>query len=488
MARIRRRDFIKAMTAISATCAMRGKSASAASRNPNIVLVLADDLGWGDLGCYNPHSDIPTPNADRLAREGMRWTDMHSADAVCTPSRYSILTGRYCWRTTLKRGVTEGYSPALIDPERMTIASMLKQQGYATFGTGKWHLGLGSDARTDFTKPIHPGPIDLGFDYFFGIPASLDMPPYLYFENDHVIEDATADTPGSKDRGAFWRAGAIAPHFDLSRVLPTCTAKAVQIIEDRAKTPDQPFFLYFAMPSPHTPWLPLPEFKGKSRAGDYGDYVAECDAMLGRVLDAIEKCGFSQDTIFLFASDNGADWRLDDMARYEHRANADWRGQKADIWEGGHRIPFIARWPGHIRTDSTTDDLGCLVDLMATAAAVTSAHLPQRAAEDSFNQLPVLLGHRRSPVRDSLVDHSWDGMFCIQEGDWKLELGLGSGGWNSQPEHVDPVPGGPKGQLYNMAVDPYERNNVYQENPQIVTRLTVILERIQQQGFSRPME
>jgi arylsulfatase A len=483
---VSRREFCARLAALTAASVLPGFVKQAGAVQPNIVFVLADDLGWGDLDCYNSRSAIPTPNANRLAEQGMHWTDMHASDAICTPSRYSILTGRYCWRSSLKKGVTEGYSPALIETGRMTVASMLKAKGYYTAGVGKWHLGLGDASKTDYTKPLHPGPTDLGFDYYFGIPASLDMPPYLYFENDRVLEQPTSSTPGSKLRGAFWREGPMAPHFDFQQVLPTVTKKAVEIIHQRASHPSQPFFLYVALPSPHTPWLPRREDEGRSRAGEYGDYVAEEDDMLGELLQAIDKNGFASNTVFIFTSDNGADWRLDDMARYEHRANAEWRGQKADIWEGGHRIPFIARWPGHIRPGSVASQLGCLSDFMATAAAITDTTLPPDAAEDSFNLLPVLLGREKGQVRDSLVGHSWNGMFCVQEGNWKLEEGLGSGGWSSKPEHVDPAPGGPKGQLYDLAADPREEHNLYQERADIVGRLSKLLEQFQRQGYTRP--
>lgn len=487
MVPVNRRTFCSTLAATTFLQVLPAVARQSGSSKPNIVFVLCDDLGWGDLGCYNPRSAIPTPNANRLAAQGMRWTDMHSSDAVCTPSRYSVLTGRYCWRTVLKNGTTEGYSPALIEPGRVTVASMLKTEGYYTAGVGKWHLGLGKDPRTDYSKPLHPVPTDVGFDYYFGIPASLDMPPYLYFENDRVIEQPTSQTDGSTDRGVFWRAGDMAPHFDFKQVVPTVTDKAVSIIKQRGSEPSQPFFLYVAMPSPHTPWLPLPQYQGLSRAGDYGDYVAETDDMLGRIMAQVDASALTGNTLFIFTSDNGADWRLEDQALYEHRANADWRGQKADIWEGGHRIPFIARWPGRIRPGSVADELGCLSDFMATTAAITGTKLPPNVAEDSFNQLPVLLGTSRNTMRNSLVDHSWDGMFCIQQGDWKLELGLGSGGWSSKPEHVDPVPGGPKGQLYNLAEDPREQHNVYQEHPEVVERLTKLLEKLQNQGYSRPL-
>ncbi|MEO8996429.1 MAG: arylsulfatase [Nitrosospira sp.] len=490
MSSVNRRQFCSGLAALSTIYAAKGLAQSTTKKKPNIIFVLCDDLGWGDLKCYNSFSAIPTPNANRLADQGVRWTDMHSSDAVCTPSRYSILTGRYCWRSILKKGALRGSSPSLIEPGRMTVASMLKAEGYYTAGVGKWHLGLGNDKVTDYTKPLHPGPNDFGFDYFFGIPASLDMPPYLYFENDHVVEQPTSSTPGSADKtphGVFWRPGPMAPHFDLQQVLPNTVKKAVEIINQRATTPAHPFFLYLALPSPHTPWLPLPQNVGRSAAGKYGDYVTEVDDMLGLVMQALDKTGLADNTLIIFTSDNGAPWTEEDKASYEHLANGDWRGQKADIWEGGHRIPFIARWPKHIPPASTSSQLGCLSDFMATAAAITGVKLPPNAAEDSFNLLPVLVEQSKVPARDSLVDHAWDGMFCIQQGNWKLEEGLGSGGWNSRPERITPVAGGPKGQLYDLSVDPCEKHNLYQQNPEIVDRLSKLLETYKRQGYSRPM-
>ncbi|MGH9666197.1 MAG: sulfatase-like hydrolase/transferase, partial [Bryobacteraceae bacterium] len=252
--RLSRRDFCKTVAAGSAVAAP-----AAPRRLPNIVYVLCDDLGVGDLDCYNPQSGIPTPNANTFAKEAIRFTDMHSPSAVCTPTRYGILTGRYCWRSRLKKGVLWGYSPNLIEDGRMTVPSMLKSQGYYTAGVGKWHLGLGDREKTDYDKPLHPCPTDHGFDYYFGIPASLDMDPYLFFENDKVVERPTSHIDGSDHpRGVFWRGGAIAPHFKLDQTLPAVTRKAVEILDERAQHPQQPFFLYLALTAPHTPWLPLP--------------------------------------------------------------------------------------------------------------------------------------------------------------------------------------------------------------------------------------
>jgi len=483
---INRRTFCAGLGATSVILsAPKLAAAGTAAKKPNVVYILADDLGWGDMDVYNAHSAVPTPNCNGFAKEGMLFTDMHASSAVCTPSRYSILTGRYCWRSRLKKGVLDGDSPNLIEEGRMTVPSMLKSAGYYTAGVGKWHLGLGNEAKTDFSKPLTPGPNSHGFDYYFGIPASLDMAPYVYFENDHLVEPATIPDPGSKEpRGVFWRAGLRAKDFDMHQCLPTLTDKAIEVLHQRMQQPDTPFLLYFAMPSPHTPWLPLPEYHGKSGAGDYGDYVVEVDAMIGRVLDALKANGQVDNTIVVVTSDNGADWKIGDIERYPHRANAGWRGEKADVWEAGHRIPFIARWPKHIPPNTVCDETASLTDLMGTLAAILRIELPPNAGEDSFNLLPALLHQPHQPIRDTIVDHSIDGMFTIREGNWKLELGLGSGGF-SEPRTVEPVPGGIKGQLYNLADDPHELYNLYEQHPEIVARLTKMLDTYKDSGHTR---
>ncbi len=386
---------------------------------------------------------------------------------------------------TLQANVN-GYSPDLIEPGRLTMPLMLKQHGYFTCGVGKWHLGLGTEEKTDFSKPLRPGPMDHGFDYYFGIPASLDMAPYLYFENDHVVEQPSSLTPGSKEpRGVFWRPGPIAPHLRLEDVLPTIASKAVGLTHDHMGKGKPPMFLYCALPAPHTPWLPLPAYRGRSKAGDYGDYVAEVDDMLGGILSAVKESGEEDNTIFIFTSDNGADWKIEDLARYAHRANAHWRGEKADIWEAGHRIPFLIRWPGHIRAGSVSGELGCLTDVMASVAAINGVKLPDNAAEDSYDLSQAFLGRNGGPIRPDIIDHSIDGMFAMRRGKWKLKEGLGSGGF-SAPKRVDPAPGGPKGQLYDLSKDPHELDNLYQKRPEIVDELSTLLEKYRQQGYTRP--
>jgi arylsulfatase A-like enzyme len=460
-------------------------------KQPNIVIILADDMGSGDPGCYNKDSKIPTPAIDRLARQGMRFLDAHTPSAVCTPTRYGLLTGRYAWRSTLKKGVLQGYDPLLIEPGRLTLAALLRRHGYTTACIGKWHLGLGKTSPTDYAKELTPGPNALGFDYFFGIPASLDMPPYVYVENTRVVklptEKIAAGVMRRQGGEGFWRAGAIAPGFTHQGVLPTLTEKAVVFLDKQAKqAPRKPFFLYLALTGPHTPWVPTEKFVGKSKAGPYGDFVAQVDATVGAVLVALDRLKLSDDTLVIFTSDNGAHWTLEDIRRWGHRANLFWRGQKADIWEAGHRVPFIARWPGRIPPGRTSNETICLTDLLATCAALVGEKLPKGAGEDSFNLLPVLLGkHKGGPVREGTVHHSGQGLFALRQGDWVFIDGLGSGGFTA-PAKEKARPGGPTGQLYNLARDPQQQNNVFLEEPEVVNRLRALLRRYQEQGHSRP--
>lgn len=468
---------------------LTGAGAPQAAPLPNIVLVLADDLGYGDPRCYNPESKIATPAIDRLAAQGVRLTDAHTPSSVCTPTRYGLLTGRYCWRTSLKRGVLDGYSPLLIETGRTTLPSLLKQKGYATGAVGKWHLGLGSEKKTDYAKPLRPGPVTTGFDSFFGIPASLDMPPYVFVENEAPTvapsETIAASEMRRKGGNGFWRAGAIAPGFRHVDVLPAITEKAVGFIRKRSADARTPFFLYVALTAPHTPWMPTDEFRGKTGAGFYGDFVAQVDDTLRKVLETLDETKVADRTLVFFTSDNGAHWLPEDIEKWGHRANGSLRGQKADIWEAGHRVPFIARWPGRIPAGTTSEETACLTDLMATVAAAVESPLPADAGEDSFNLLPALLGRTGAvPIRDATIHHSGDGLFALRQGSWKIVMGLGSGGF-TLPKKVDPKEGEPAGQLYDLAKDPREERNVWAQNPEVVTRLTALLEKIKSDGRSR---
>jgi arylsulfatase A-like enzyme len=460
--------------------------ASAQPGRPNIVFILADDLGIGDLGCYNKYSKIPTPNIDALARRGMRFSDAHSPSAVCSPTRYGILTGRYAWRTTLKRGVLQGYDPYLIERGRLTWPLFLQRLGYRTAGIGKWHLGLGSAQTADYHKALEPGPKEAGFDYFFGIPSSLDFPPYVFVENDHATAAPSEQVAASKSQreggGGFWREGAITPGFKHSDVLPTLTQKASAWLQKQKS--DQPFFLYFALSGPHTPWLPAKEYQGKSQAGPYGDFVVQVDAVIGEIVRTLERLGLADNTLIIVTSDNGAHWTPEDILRYGHRANLFWRGQKADIWEAGHRIPFVAVWKDHIPANSTGDETICLTDMLATTAALLKQPLPRDAAEDSANILPGLLGQKRDrPVREATVHHSGSGTFAIRWGEWVLIDGLGSGGF-TKPQQEKPMPGGPRGQLYNLARDPGQQQNLYLAETDRVIEMQALLDRYRNEGRS----
>lgn len=448
----------------------------ARAERPNIVVILADDLGWGDPRCYNPESRVPTPHLDRLAAEGMRFTDAHSPSAVCSPTRYGLLTGRYAWRTRLKSGVLWGYSPPLIEAERPTLPGFLRDHGYATLGVGKWHLGLRfattrpaefGDATKpaddvtaiDWSRPLLAGPHTAGFDRFFGIPASLDMVPYVFLENDRVVAPPTERTPGSRSQReggqGFWREGPIAPGFSVEGCQSVLADHALQMLRETQRS--RPFFLYFALTAPHDPWVPTAAFRGRSGAGARGDFVMEVDEVVGRVMQTLEDQGLAKNTLVIFTSDNGAHWLPAEVARTGHAANGPWRGMKSDAWEGGHRVPFIARWPGRVPAGTTTDALVGLNDLFATVADVLARRLPRGAAEDSVSFRRALLG-KRQPSRPPLVLHSINGTFVVRQGPWKLVDGAGSGGWT---EGKVPT----AGQLYDLSADPLEAVNRWADQP-----------------------
>ena len=460
-------------------------SLAQAANKPNIVFILADDLGSGDLSCYNKDSKIPTPHLDSLAAEGMRFTDAHSNSSVCTPTRYGVLTGRYCWRSRLKRGVLNGYSTALIEEGRETVASLLKKQGYATACIGKWHLGMNfaKDGKNwDHTKPIQRGPTTLGFDYFLGISASLDMPPYTLIENDQIVTQPTEKIAASS-YPKYWREGAIAKDFSHEDYLPLVGKQAVKFIS--SQTADKPFFLYLPLPAPHKPVVPTAEFRGKTKANDYGDYVHEMDWVIGQVVDSLKEKDLFKNTLLIVTSDN-ASFAIPErygVVQTGHTPNHIYKGQKTDVYEGGHRVPYIVTWPGKAEAGTTSQQVVCTTDLMATAAAVSGTALGKGAGEDSYSIVPVLLGKQgEKPLREATIHHSVRGMFAIRKGKWKLIVGRGSGG-RTKIDKSDQN----KIQLFNMEKDVRETKNIHQTHPEIVQELTTLLEKYKSNGRSTPI-
>jgi len=477
---------------------------------PNIVYILADDLGYGDITILNNGSKINTPNIDNLAKNGVYFTDAHSNSSVCTPTRYGILTGRYAFRSSLKKGVLNGYSPSLIEPERVTVASFLKENGYATACIGKWHLGLDFikkdnskqiggkvtaetinkdyDDNVDYSKNISGGPSYHGFDYSYIIPASLDMSPYVYIRNSKAVKEPSSYTTGMSEdhgRGSMRRPGKMAPDFNFQEVLPNFINETVSYIHKASK--EKPFFIYLPLPSPHTPWVPSQEFKNASKAGNYGDYVAETDYMIGKVLKALKDRGLDKNTLVIITSDNGSDWKPGDIEATNHYANYIYKGRKADIYESGHRIPFIASWPAKIPSGISSNQIVCTTDLFATVAAIVDKPLPAKVAEDSYNMLDAFTGTKKEgQIREAIIHHSLGGMFAIRKGDWKLTTALGSGGF-TQPRTLEPIENEAPMTLYNLATDPQEKTNLYSNKPEIVQELKALLQSYKEQGYSRPI-
>ena len=461
----------------------------AAGEKPNIVVILADDLGYGDVACLNPEGQIPTPNLDQLGREGMIFTDAHSSSAVCTPTRYGLLTGRYNWRTRLQSGVLWGWSPPLIDKDRLTVAGLLRRHGYTTACIGKWHLGMNWSRKNsqkqedvDYTAPIADGPTARGFDYFFGISASLDMPPYVYIENDRVTQVPTTQKQ-------WLRRGPAAEDFEAIDVLPRIAEKTVELIDKHAAGARRrpPMFIYMPLNSPHTPIVPTKQWKGKSEINAYADFVMQTDHAVGQVLDALDRNGLTDNTLVLFTSDNGCSpqAKFDQLAKHGHDPSHVFRGHKADIYEGGHRVPFVVRWPGRIEPGSSSDQTACLTDLMATFAEILGVSLPDDAGEDSVSLLPALRGEATKPLREATVHHSINGSFAIRQGRWKLVLCPGSGGW-SNPRPGKAPADAPRVQLYDLDDDAAEQANVQAEHRDVVRRLTALLQRYVDQGRSNP--
>jgi arylsulfatase A-like enzyme len=517
LGKLERRSFLETMVwSAAALAAGPGRAyGSGADGPPNIVLILADDLGYGDPGCNNPKSKVPMPNVNAVAATGVRFTDAHSPSAVCTPTRYGILTGRYAWRTWLKRGVVGGYTPPLLEPGRVTVASLLRSRGYATGLFGKWHLGLGwtrmngftptwqdaekhlrgswqdADPKTglhaDFTKPVHGGPLDHGFDdAFFTAACSTIDGPFVFIDknltsavpNRQVSEfyDMTKGEEGSPRQG--W----IAPGFKLEDVDFHFTKKAIAFMErSRADTPGKPFFVSLCLSAPHTPWLPPDLVKGKSLDGPRGDLIMLADWCVGQITGALDRLGVSENTLLVFTSDNGPH-----PGTNGHKSEGPLRGLKSQIWEGGHRVPFVARWPKRIKPGTVSGEPVCLTDLLATFARIAGASLPAEAGPDSYDIAPAMFGEKQpKPIREAIVSHSENGTFAVRQGGWKLVLdNKTSGGWMT-PAGKPPVPGSP-GQLYHLSEDPLEQNDLWEKHPEIVARLTALLDRYKREGRSVP--
>lgn len=463
---------------------------------PNIIYILADDMGYGDISYLNEMCPFKTKHLDRLCKEGMTFKDAHATSAVCTPSRYSILTGRYNWRSKLKSGVIGGYTPHLIEDDRKTIAHLLKNNGYYTSCIGKWHLGMDWAVEgmlqeapdfavtpdIDYSLPIKKGPTSFGFDYFYGISASLDMPPYVYIENDRITELPTMMSKGTGK--GFWREGPTAPHFKHEEVMPHMMHKVLGEIESHQ---DEPFFIYFTLPAPHTPILPTKEWQGKSGTNEYGDFILMCDDMVGKILDKLEACDLAKNTIVVYTSDNGCS----PMANYEellakgHNPSYIFRGHKADIYEGGHRIPLIIRWPQTIQATSVCNNTVCLVDFMATMAEILEVDLPNNMGEDSVSQLGLWQG-KNEEIREALIHQSIDGSLAIRKGKYKLEMCKGSGGWSwPRPDSLEEE-GLMDIQLYDLEEDIKESQNIGDKHPEVVEELKEMLKEQVLRGRSTP--
>ena len=472
---------------------------------PNIVYILADDMGYGDVGCYNPESKIPTPHLDQLAAQGMRFTDTHAASSVCSPSRYSILTGRYCWRTPLKRGVLWPWDPPLIEPDRLTAASLLREHGYRTACIGKWHLGwewgtrdgepahegaevgvldvaqrTAMEQNIDYSKPMAGGPVDCGFDHYFGVDVP-NFPPYTWFQQDRLADAPTDEKP----EGMFGLPGAMKPDWKLEEMIPEFVRRATDYIGD---TGPDPFFLYLPLTSPHSPVVPNEQFIGKSGAGLYGDFVCEVDWVVGEVMAALERKGIADNTLVIFTTDNGpecspaaAGGSYEHIRDFGHYSMAHLRGVKRDTWEGGHRVPFVARWPKVTPAGSTCDQLTVLGDFIRTCAQMMDVALPEDEAEDSVSILPLLQGDTDAVVRDTVVHHSCSGKFGIRKDHWVF-IDAPSGDDNKEPEWFKQergyTPHDHPGELFDLREDISERDNRYGERPEIVRELGRLLDEI----------
>lgn len=485
-----------ALLLLAAGAGAGAETAAPREARPNIVFILADDMGWGDTGATWPGCKIPTPCLNRLAGEGISFTDAHAGSSLCTPTRYSLLTGRHAWRGALKSGVLGGFAPPLIEEGRLTVASLLRRNGYATACFGKWHLGLGlpmagnADPRRNtwkkktgdilWDRPIKPSVLDYGFDTFYGIAGSIGMPPYVWVENDRFAGKGTI--MGTVWEGGKRNIGPMDPGYKVVETLPKVTARACGYIRGR-KGAARPFFLYLALPAPHAPCVPTEAFKGRTGLGDYADYCVEMDAMVGKVCDALDAAGLRENTLLMFASDNGF-WRLlrpELLIAKGHHPSGPYRGYKSDEYEGGHRTPFFVRWPAKIRPGQKLGEPVCISDLMATCADILGARLPDDAGEDSASLLPLLLGKQKGPVHEYLLHHGGGGSLSIRMGKWKLVGYRGRpAGKKGRGRPLSPL------QLFDMEADPAEKRSLTAKHPEVVERLLKRLKESIESGRSVP--
>lgn len=493
-----------------------------AQEQPNIVIIFADDMGYGDISCNNPMGRAITPNIDKLAEQGLSFSDAHSGGAVSTPSRYGLVTGQYFFRAAKpENDYPNGHLKPLITPDRETIGSLMQRAGYTTGCVGKWHLGLDWFAKDssqrlitdnglgrtniDYSKGVANDPTTLGFDYSYIMPASLDMPPYLFIENQKVVDSDmvltgeqypnlmddtkfswdrkhTGDKDVYWDRGVWWRNGEMSASYKVEDCLDVIADKGIEFIE-RSANKSKPFMLYLPLTGPHTPWMPNEEFKGTTALGTYGDFIAQIDNIVARVEAKLKELGVDDNTIVIFSSDNGGAWQEDDVLQYSHHSNWGSRGMKGDAWDGGHHIPLIIKYPGVAACGESYDHTVSLVDLLATFSELTGEPIKEGYAEDSFSLLSTLKGDLKTPTRDHIIYISSANTLAIKEGDWKYIDGLGSRGF-SAPSRLEPVKGGPKGQLYNLKNDPLESKNLYLSEPQKVEELSSLLYEYRDRGYT----
>ena len=462
--------------------------------HPNVIFVLADDLGIGDVSPTNPECKIKTPHLQKMADEGITFHDAHTSSSVCTPTRYGVLTGRYNWRSRLARGVLSGTSDHLIPAGRATVGHLLKRAGYHTQMIGKWHLGWDWDRsgkgwnNINFEKPVKNGPDINGFINYYGHCGSLDMPPYVWVDTGRVtsLPNREEGVDRKEDPYGWYREGPIGPDFKIDEVLPHLFDKSVAYVKERAKK-KKPFFLYLPLPAPHTPIVPVPPYKDASKMNPYADFMMQVDGHMGELFTAIKEAGVDENTLVFFTSDNGCSNQanFEKLAEFGHDPSAGFRGHKADIYEGGHRVPLIVRWPNGIKPGQNSNALTCLTDLYDTMREITGQKKIDQGGEDSFSLVPVFSG-KTTTGRTTLISHSIDGSFAIRQGSWKLCLSAGSGGW-SHPRETDAKKQGlPPIQLYNLKADKAEQNNLFKQRKDKVKELLDLLEKEVSSGRCTP--